>query len=131
MDFGLSAWDVTLGVIDIVVPIVAAAIGARLDTGIATLSRGQFTRKYWFLTGIMLLVGVFAPLPGAGIVILAIWSALIAHMAAARLRDMGITARYRAVWTGVPIVGFFYSLHLMLSKGSLAPSATPSRFVML
>jgi hypothetical protein len=123
----LSAWDAVLAALEIVVPLAAATIGAQLDAGFATLTRGQFTRKYSFLTLVMLLVGVFADaIPGVDLVILAIWSALVANWAVARLRDMGISGKYRAVWTGVPIVGFFYSLYLMLSKGSPATPETSS-----
>jgi hypothetical protein len=118
-----SDWDILLLVLGIVGPIAAAAVGAHLSPGTDVLTRRAFTRKYWFLSVVMLLVGLFAAMPGADLVLSAIWAAVIGYWAAARLRDMG-QDKYRATWTGVPIVGFFYSLHLMWSKDGPAPSTT-------
>jgi hypothetical protein len=94
-------------------PLLVAAIAARSNKGQSRMSRGGYTLR---VVGMLIGVIVIAALIAKSVIPAVIWilaTAFIAYWSVDRMRDAGETGRWKAILTGLPVIGLFFCLYLM------------------
>lgn len=130
---GLSLWHLILVSILLLIPVGVAAVAVSFNRGASALSRKSFTIRVLGLFFALVVIGGFigaATMPtteGNGQPLNAVlglaWMICIPYWAASRLRDMG-QPKKRAIITGIPLVGLFYTIYLMIAARTPAAGAT-------
>ncbi len=116
-NFALIHWLIVLLLL-LGIPIGIATVAVRSNTGNGVLSRRAFTLRVvgLIIAGLVVstLVGDGNPIVSGGSTLVTL--AFVPYWAVDRLRDMGDPKKNRAIITGVPCVGQFYVLYLMIYR---------------
>lgn len=110
----VSAWHWLIVFLAVaLLPLLVAAIAARINKGQRRLARAGYTLR---VVGLVIAVIVVASLVAKSVIPAVIWilaTAFIAYWSVDRMHDAGEKGLVKAILTGLPVIGLFFCLYLM------------------